>query len=108
MKSGVTWSWLGHAFAWPWVSLLLLWLSTFVGPSSVVFAILLMINNLFLHEWSGRLALLVSIVFLILGFVKGRKTIPHLAAMTCYALVFSVFAGYTIWWGATGQQYVWP
>jgi hypothetical protein len=100
-----------HALCLPWVALPVLWLLVGVPLQAVqdrAFVGLLVVHNMFLHEWPGRSVLALSVAAVLTGFFIRPLTPKWLACLLGYSLILGCLVAYTIWWGVTGQQYDWP
>jgi hypothetical protein len=108
MKKTTRWAIVTHATSAPWVVMFLVWAMAMVeSTKNIVYVPILVIHNCFIHEWYGRCALVISLVFLVLGFVRGPKRPGSILAVSLYAVVLGLATGYTVWWAVTGQHYEW-
>jgi len=98
-----------HALCLPWAALPLLWLLAWLPPvQEIAFVGLLVVHKLFHHEWYGRVALAVSDVALLTGFIISPLTPKWLACLLGYSILLGCLTAYTVWWIDPGQQGNWP
>ena len=98
-----------HVLCLSWAALLLLWPLVWLPPvQEMAFFGILVVHNMFLHEWYGRLVLVVSDVALLTGFFIKPRSPKWLVCLLVYSIILSFLTAYTVWWGVTGQQYDWP
>lgn len=100
---------LAHIVCLPWLLMLLMYLLPLLAIplGQIFYEPIVITHNMFIHEWYGRTALIFSGCILIAAFTAKPRRPVVLAILICYAIVLLLFAGYTLWWVVTGQQYVW-
>lgn len=93
-----------HIVCFPWLAILLLWVLMWVpvvgGFAMIFFSIF---QNYYAHEFSGRVALGISMVTLVHGFFTQPHSKRTLAWFVAYAIVLVLFAAWTAWWQLTNQ-----